>query len=421
MRKTKENVGAWIIHHGKKLALDTHGASEYPAIDQSAKASTLLAKMGETGNVTLKKDVVRAIAKSNGLNPKYELDGLLDVLSKRRLVELSENEVSILGVTTRGVLQHAADMFDESNPNPFERAAIVLGEEASIEPIRYSEVASKIGDEHKLTSVETEEFLDRAEQIGFVDVEGEGADRLLFNGNLFKRDSVMKAARVIDSLNTDETNKVREVAHLLESHGCVRYGQVEGILGESLFEKLKAAGLYDVSIVGNETGSHPYVTLPGAFHKFVNPLVDDVFDMAKALVSALMYGIQDRNYSVGKIFFPTILINKLIKGGEVGPATAIGADYRVLEINRVVAIRRDISYPDRFFLRLLKREIGVLALEVLTTGDASASSLRVLPGSPMSSYTGPEESRVAVRKRQTQTSKTQTRDVLNAIRGGGRS
>jgi hypothetical protein len=116
---------------------------------------------------------------------------------------------------------------------------------------------------------------------------------------------------------------------------------------------------------------------------------------------------------------PTILIGKLINGNEVGPATAIGADYRVLEMARVVALRRDAQYPNRFHMRLLKREVGELALKVLTTGDASAESLTVLPGAPMASYTGPEDARTAVRKKQSPMSRRRTHDVLDAVRGGG--
>jgi hypothetical protein len=65
------------------------------------------------------------------------------------------------------------------------------------------------------------------------------------------------------------------------------------------------------------------------------------------------------------------LLGKLIGGGEIGPATAIGQDYRVLEVNRVVKLRPDATYPNRFFMKLLKKEVGELALHVLTQGNAS--------------------------------------------------
>ncbi len=52
-RDETENNGAWIVHHGRKLALDANGAAEFSAIDEAAKAASLLAKLGETNEVTL--------------------------------------------------------------------------------------------------------------------------------------------------------------------------------------------------------------------------------------------------------------------------------------------------------------------------------------------------------------------------------
>jgi len=69
-------------------------------------------------------------------------------------------------------------------------------------------------------------------------------------------------------------------------------------------------------------------------------------------------------------------------------------------------------------MTLLKREVGQLALQVLTQGDAYTSSLTSLTIAPMSGYIGPEESRTTVRRRQSTTSKRMTRDVLEAVRGG---
>ena len=62
----KENTGAWVIHHGRKLVLDSEGAAEYPAIDRAAKAATLLAKLGETSESNVSRHAVKAIAIDTG-------------------------------------------------------------------------------------------------------------------------------------------------------------------------------------------------------------------------------------------------------------------------------------------------------------------------------------------------------------------
>lgn len=414
----KELTGAWVIHHGRKLVLDANGPAEFPAIDEAAKAASLVTKLGQANQINITKREVQAIAVASGLNPRHELNGLLQVLEKKRLIQQSADEVSVLGVTTRGSLGHAAEMYRDAEPTSYEQASISLAEIASEAPVRRSDIIQKIGDEHKLSDNQTKDFLDRAEAIGFVDKEGEGEHRLLFNGNLFRRDSVEKTQKVLASLTPPEQKLVSEIGEQLGSNGCLAAMYVESVLSKPLFEKLVAAGVYDLNQVTNEQGSHVYVTAPAAFHKFVDPMVDDCFDMAKSLVAALTYGMKSRPSSQGRISMLPALLGKLIADREIGPATAIGQDYRVLEVHRVVQLRADPHHPGRFFMKLLKKEVGHLALQVLTQGNAYEQSLSDLPGAPMSGYVGPEESRVTVRRKQSALSKRTTRDVLEAVRGG---
>jgi hypothetical protein len=344
------------------------------------------------------------------------LQGYLSILEQKRLIEKTDNGLSILGITTRGTLAHAADFFVDAHPTQIEYAAITLAEACSQEPLLLKEATEYISDTHKLTSQDTSEFLEQAQQIGFIDSEGSGQDKLLFNGNLFKRDTAQKASKVLESLNSIEQQKYLEFNSLLNAQGCIETTFAESILGHQLFDKLKAAAVYDINIVENNTGEYAFITSPSAFHKFVDPLIDDCFDLAKALVAALKYGMTRSPHSQGRIQMIDVLLNKLIKGHSVGPATAIGRDYHYLEYHRVVQIRP--KGDGTFYMSLLKKDVGELALQVLTTGDANAVSLNSLPQAAMTGFSGPENNRTRVRKHQTPPSKRGTMDVLSALRGG---
>lgn len=418
MQIDKETTGAWIIHHGRKLALDANGSAEFPAIDEAAKAATLLAKLAESSQATLNKSEVRGIAASSGINPRFELNGLLDVLAQKRLIDESGDQISILGLTSRATLSKATEIYNDANPSVYENASISLAEITSESPIRKIEIAEKIGDQHKLSTIQVNEFLNRAEEIGFVDREGESKDSLLFNGNLFRKESVFKTERVLASLNTMEQQLFQEINQELSKSGCLDFVHVEKKLSKSLFEKLIAAGVYDLNQVNNESGSHVYVTSPSAFHKFVDPMVDDCFDMAKSLVAALTYGMKSRSANQGRITALPALLNRLIAGDEIGPATAIGQDYRVLEFNRVVRLRQHPTLSNRFFMRLVKKDVGQLALQVLSQGNSFSQGLIDLPGAPMAAYFGPEHNRTTYRKRQSVMSRNMTHDILDAVRGG---
>ncbi|WP_419319564.1 hypothetical protein ACN2C7_02175 [Caulobacter sp. ErkDOM-E] len=416
----RETQGAWIIHHGRKVASDTRGATEYSAIDLAAKAAALLARMAESKEARLSQSEVVAAARIGGLNPKTELQACLRQLQDRRVVDVGSDEtVAVLGVSGRTALGHAADLFEENEPQPFERAAVGLAELASETPVNATAAAEYVSDIYKLSSADTADFLQQAWEIGFVDAEGEGTDRLLFNGNLFRRDTAAKTKKVLDALTQAEQAKMVEFDQMVSRLGCVMLSVAERVLGANLLSKLRAAALYDMNVVSNEAGEHVFVTAPGAFHKFVNPMVDDAFDHAKALVSGLSYGMSLSPTERGRLFAVGALLRKLLRDEEVGPAPAIGYDYRALEFDRVVKI---IPTGNNYFkMRLLKREVGELALQVLEGGNASAASLENLPGAGMKGYTPPEVDRTQYRRKtQGAASKAQTRTLLSAVRGGGK-
>lgn len=416
--RSKETTGAWIVHHGHKVAADMSGAAEFPALDTTAKAASLLSQLAASDEITIPQERAKALAKAAKLNPRTELPSLVDILKVRRLIDVSAGgDIVVLGLSTRGALQHTADIFAAENPTVEEQAAIGLAEISSSSPLLKKQVEEYIGDTYKMPGQRTADFLRRAEGIGFVDAEGRDADKLYFNGNLFRRGAVNKIKRVLDSLSSADQLRTSELNALLAAKGCVTVVKAAEVLGPALFDKLKAAGMYDVSVISNQAGDATFVTKPDAFHKFSDPLVDDAFDLAKALVAALTYGMTLSAPGRGRISMIGALLRKLIRGHEVGPATAIGEDYKVLEYRGVIQVT-----PERgmFKMRLLKKDIGEMALQVLTTGDATPASVldKPLPGS-MTAYSGPERSRTRFRQDQSEPSRRHTQDVLNALRTEG--
>jgi hypothetical protein len=410
--------GAWVIHHGRKTVTTQGGGAAFPTIDTAGRSAALLSSLAATNETTLQEVHVNALAANAGLNSKLELPAILQLLKKKRLIDVAANgSVAVVGLTTAATSGHAAEIFEDLEPTNQERATILAAEFTTDSPQEIARLAEFVGDQFSFTKVDSLNLVESSARIGFVDAEGDGNERLVFNGNLFRRDNVEKVKRILDGLSTAETTKISEIETLLDSGGCIALTKVETVLGPTLLSKLRAAGMYDIQFVHNKQGDFGFVTRPSAFHKYQDPMADDSFDLAKALVAALYYGMNQSSAARGKITMLRALLNKLIRGESVGPATAIGQDYKVLEEAGVLRTWRD-RYG--FSMELRKIDIGEMALKVLTQGDASADSVASssLIGK-MEAYTNPEASRWDFRQKTKKGVGGGQRDFLETLRTKG--
>jgi len=182
--------------------------------------------------------------------------------------------------------------------------------------------------------------------------------------------------------------------------------------------------MYDINIVSNEKGEMGFVTKPSAFSKYSQSTVDDAFDLAKAFVSSLTYGMTKSRSSRGQIEMIEQLLKALIRGDEVGPVSAIGQDYKILELKHVVEIKKgqkksfNGNMRSGWMMKLLKKDVGELALQAITQGDISEQSLDSIQGMAVNRYKAPELNRKIIRKKVNERTPKATNDMLTALRTG---
>lgn len=416
----KKTKGSWLIHHTNKLQGVTNQAG-YEKTYLAGKAGILLSAISANKETTVNNDRLAVLAKAANINATFELPKLIEVLQQQKLVDKSSGGVAVLGVTTATALQHTSDLFDSLTPGANELASIALAERASAAPILANDVASDLADTYRLAAADLGQLFSDSEQIGFVDTEKLGSNQtLLFNGNLFRRDTTQKIKAVLDSLSTAEQSKLNELTETLRKRACVSTDHASQFLGEALFQKVTAIGLFDISVVSNSTEDVGFLTLPSAFSKYSNSMVDDAFDLAKAFVSSVTYGMTKSYYERGQIQMVDVLLGALVRGESVGPVRAIAEDYKVLELKGVVEVKQGTKKGRTGpMLRLLKTEVGELALQAIRQGDVSEHSLNALPTAAVTTFNGPESNREKVRRTQTKMSPKATNDMLSILRTGG--
>ncbi|HCY76380.1 MAG TPA: hypothetical protein DHV28_10705 [Ignavibacteriales bacterium] len=414
----KRTEGAWVINHTKKL-LDVRDTPDFEDIEVAGKCGVFLSNLAASDEQSdLNSDKVSAIAKVSNIK-KTEIETIKNKLAEARLIELGNNgSISVLGITTSTVLSHTSDIFTNCNPSNFQKAALELADNISDLPKGEKILNEYISDTYSLSKTSTSDLMLQSEEIGFIDYETlDDKSKFYFNGNLFKRENVIKTNAVLSSLKSEETKKITELDGLLTSKGCITLEKAKSFLGEQLLSKLQSIGMYDFNEVSNSKETKTFVTKPSAFSKYGNPFEEDALDLAKAFVSSLYYGINFSTSGRGKITMLKALMRRLVNGYEVGPATAIGEDYKLLELKRVIQLRPEAG-TSMYYMRLLKKDVGALAIQVLEFGDTSEQTVvnsNIYSGS-VTNYVGPEQKRYANRKKQNLQSKKSVAELLRTFR-----
>lgn len=408
--------GAWVVHHTNKLQhYDSQGPFE--KVFDAGKAGKLLSALSSShDNAVIPIKKVEILAKTLRISNR-ELPTYLKDLEGRRFLDIRDDKtVQVYAVTSKAVLGHTANMFLESEPSKEEMASIDLAEKVSQKPTIEAEILEELADYHSLSSKEVKEVIDLSKRYTFTDHEKlRDGNNLLFNGNLFKKGDANKIQAVLSSLKNADTRLILEAGEMINGLGCVPYKAIHKILGQQLLEKLLSIGFYDVNTVANSTEEVNFITRPDSFAKYGNPLVDDGLDHAKRLVAAFTYGMNYSPYTRGQIRDISALVRKLVNGGTVGPVDAIGQDYQALERDGVVQIIPTIgNYGNSFSMKLLKKDVGEIALQVIKQGNASPEV--ALLGAKVSKYVDPEFNRTTMRLQQGAESKKQTQDALLILR-----
>lgn len=400
--------GAWVASSKKHLDRLQYSpeVSEFAATEIAGKAANLLALMQTDAAECVSPEVLNAYCISAKIRPaerytilrKLEDDGRIEV---RKVGEKIEG-VDVYTFSREDVLRSAARIFDASDPSARDVANIEALEHVCLLPRTESELAAHLSDSgfKESDAVLTVKL---QQQLGLVGVDKSAAlaEPIIFNEYAF----VEKPSAIVAALKTmkhEERQTLVDVQQLVEEKGCVLYE----VLGKKKFPAdvlrlMEGLGLLDRQEVVSPFGNVDFVTLPQTFGVYGGKfgMGVDCFHHAKMLLCCLTFGTVKSAWYRGKINNPVDILNSLLRGNEVGPCTAIGQDYVILEKEGVVSLRRAPHKPgEQYYMKLRKREVGELAKQVLLYRRTySDTGILVLPNpSPGHDYVNPQDKRAEI-------------------------
>lgn len=388
-----------FVHQHDHKIVDHLARAEVEVLLLTGRAMDFATRLkGHRSIVPINQELAVRYAKYAGLGPLELMNTILPALKKADLLDYTIKNDAIdrieeyIGVSAT-IVEQTVTLLNTLGPKRTDLALLHSVEIGAIAPLSKSQ------------------HLEEIKKRGYTDVEAEDALRLAraVGLNLQAPSAELNEAVIYSPYvwGTRQLSLAKFIANLPPNERDALLGMSEQILNTpglhisklsappSVIASAQSAGLIQAAGVMSRTGAQStYVFSP------LLEVEDDVCNTTEALhlrklfVAHILFGSQQAPWTYGRIQDPAVLVRSLINRGRIGPATAIGTDYYLLEAAGVVAVEPGAG--DRAFLRLVKRDIaesGLAWIERITDpAGPNAASI----GEQASKFVTPEDSRARV-------------------------
>jgi len=424
--------GTWLINSTKHL-LDTKSTTLelncFEATEQSGKAGILLGRLVADKQEIVKNDAIKVFARQSGISAG-EISTYVKYLKNLGQVDYSEDslgrvkELEVYCLSMKDAIESTSNLFEQLEPDSCEKANILSLQFTYELPRTQQELIENITQQGIEDNV-ANDILSLQQTFGLVKSDKINDELVLYNEYAFTGDA-KKITKAINNLKTNEKDSVEYVLNkVMDSQGFLSDSFGDEV-DPSIINMMEGIGLLDGVTVLSPLGKATFFTTPQLKGQGVGQfkLSDDVFHKAKILLSCLRFGQMKSTYGRGKISTKDKMlniINKLLRGEWVGPCTAIGQDYQLLEIDGVIVTshRRNGMYD----MKLRQNEVGNLVKQMImynkVVSDMDENFTDVLKQQP-SSYIIPEVRKKEIEARTTRPVEKYREKMLLSLRTGGR-
>ncbi len=325
-------------------------------------------------------------------------------------------------ITQEQVLNSTLEIFD-GKAKELERASIQAISETAQKPLTHDELGQALSKQGlKAESIEKALAVSSTFELIQKHEGGPIGRPLYFNPYIWgnKSETIAKSIANIDPKTKKEMQDILEMVH-----------SQQGIPAETLasqgYQKtltfLRKIGLIDVVTIHTAAGvQKEFVTTPeiaGAIS--IDDFHTDVFDDIKVCLDSFRYGQHYGKGASGKIRDIDRLLTVLLEVGQVGPCTAIGVDYILLEKAGIVELERATTRPGtQFYMKVLKKDIikavaDIVKHRMVISSSYDSGEQLNLDFAASTAYTDPETNRLKTKKPSKETEEAFA-ELINKLR-----
>lgn len=317
------------------------------------------------------------------------------------------------------VLNATSKLFRMLDPTPEELAVIGIVDLGAQLPKLNSEILAT-------KSLGKEEVISRATGLAkaykIVNVlEGPGVAEPVIYSPLIWGDKISKAGKALSHLKADRREVLLKLVDLVREYQGMPCVSAEKWVAQQGHADLVAfavgVGLLDKTQIVVADGSHKeFVTTPHIYGELAATQGKDVCDRVRLFLDSIRHGQHYGDWYTGRISDPSRLLSKLVDAGEIGPCTAIGTDYQLVEKAGVVDVKPSKLKPGQFVMELVQEDTVKLVLDIVAKRTAAMAGTVAISGAcAQSSFVSAEGTRATLGE-QPQRVRNAEQEILRSLR-----
>lgn len=422
--------GSWIINtvkHTTGVRTDTVELNDLEVTERAGKAGILLGKLLGSKQEIINGKKLSVFARTANISPDA-VKTYAEILKKFGQVDYKTDrfgnvsELEIYCMTTEDAINTVSNIFEYYEPDEIERGNLESLKTTFELPTSEEELMHVLTSEKGISEESVNEILELESAFSLIKKERVENLDIYYNEYAFASDG-SKIAKAIASLPEKQRNDVDFVMGQVKRSQGFLAESLNNLIDPDIIMMMEGVGLLDGITVNSDFGKAVFYTTPQLIGPGIGTwkISTDVFNHAKVLLGCLRYGEYKSVSSRGAIYTSSKMmniVNKLIRGEWVGPCTAIGEDYKLLEIEGVITVK---PYNGMYKMQLRQIEVGKLVKQMLeynmVVGD-SVNEIDVFNNLP-TGYIAPEERRKAIQAERTAPVKKIQEKFVASIRTGG--
>ncbi|PDM38831.1 hypothetical protein CN643_17145 [Parageobacillus yumthangensis] len=363
--------GYWSIatqKHLRKFTVDSPNLDEFEKLNISGKSGRLLGIL--RGNQQI--DNVRKLEKmaaSVGIG-KLELHNIilptLEKVSDKK-IELKKDTIgNIVGLEeyifgNNEVLDITGQLFEYLMPSNIERIAVESLDVTKRLPRLESELFQSLC-KHGFREQDISLSCSLQEQFKLIQKLGHGNGKEpIFSNEYVWGPNHHKIAYAISNLELDKKQKMEEVIEAIQNKQGYPLDYLKNIDQDLLLLAKKTGIINPTTIVTNRGLQKDFGFSANLIQTSIYD--DDILDDVKLLLASIRFAEHYTDHST--IYDPVKFLKALIDRDKVGPHSANGTDYILLEKRGIVQVIPS-HIPNRYYLKLIRKDIGEQALKIIS-------------------------------------------------------